>query len=80
VDVVFSDVEMPGSMDGFALSTWIRGNRPGLDVILAGTVKRAVSAAKELCEEGTLPKPYEPQAVLSSIRKLMARRAALKKD
>jgi hypothetical protein len=33
-----------------------------------------------LCEEGTLPKPYEPQAVLSRIRKLMARRAALKKD
>jgi CheY-like chemotaxis protein len=80
VDVVFSDIEMPGSMDGFALSTWIRGNRPGLDVILAGTVKRAVSAAEELCEEGTLPKPYEPQAVLSRIRKLMARRAAFKKD
>ena len=80
VDVVFSDIEMPGSMDGFALSTWIRAHRPGLDVVLAGTVKRAVNAAKELCEEGTLPKPYEPQAVLSRIRKLMARRAALKED
>jgi CheY-like chemotaxis protein len=80
VDVVFSDIEMPGSMDGFALSTWIRANRPGLDVVLAGTVKRAVNAAEELCEEGALPKPYEPQAVLSRIRKLMARRATSKKD
>jgi CheY-like chemotaxis protein len=77
VDVVFSDIEMPGSMDGFSLSTWIHGNRPGLDVILAGTIKRAVSAAEELCEEGALPKPYEPQAVLSRIRKLMAQRQAV---
>jgi DNA-binding NtrC family response regulator len=77
VDVVFSDIEMPGSMDGFSLSTWIDGNRPGLDVILAGTIKRAVGAAEELCEEGALPKPYEPQAVLSSIKKLMAQRHAV---
>ena len=30
VDVVFSDIEMPGSMDGFALSKWLRANRPGV--------------------------------------------------
>jgi CheY-like chemotaxis protein len=33
--IVLSDVEMPGSMDGFALATWIRQNRPDLKVILA---------------------------------------------
>ena len=51
VDVVFSDIEMPGSVDGFRLAKWIRENRPGLAVVLAGTVPRTVDAAKELCEE-----------------------------
>jgi len=79
VDVVFSDIEMPGSMDGFALAQWVRTHRPGLEVMLAGSVKRAVSAATELCDEGTLPKPYEPQIVSDRIRRLIAARTARKK-
>jgi DNA-binding LytR/AlgR family response regulator len=63
VDVLFSDIEMPGSMDGFALAQWTRSNRPDLEVVLTGTVPRAVNAAANLCEEGPLPKPYEPQSV-----------------
>ena len=79
VDVVFSDIEMPGTMDGFGLSTWIRANRPGLDVILAGSVPRAANAAAELCDSGPLPKPYDAQTVADRIRQLMAARAARKK-
>jgi DNA-binding response OmpR family regulator len=72
VDILFSDVEMPGAMDGFALAQWTRANRPGLDIILAGSVPRAVNAATTLCEDGPVPKPYEPQAVLDRIRRLLA--------
>jgi two-component system, response regulator PdtaR len=32
--VVFSDVQMPGSMDGLALADWIAQRYPGLPVIL----------------------------------------------
>jgi CheY-like chemotaxis protein len=79
VDVVFSDVEMPGSMDGFALAKWIRANRPGTDVILAGSPSRAAHAAGNLCENGpAMSKPYEPQVVLDRIRRLLARRASQK--
>lgn len=74
VDVVFSDIEMPGSTDGFGLSRWIRDHRPGLDVILVGTITRAVKAAGELCEQSSFPKPYEPQAVHDHIRRLLATR------
>ena len=80
IDVLFSDIEMPGSMDGFALATWVRMNRPSLDVILTGTVPRAANAAAELCESGPLAKPYEPTAVLDLIRRLMAARATGKKE
>lgn len=79
IDIVFSDVEMPGSMDGFSLAKWLRANRPGVDVILAGNVSRAADAAGDLCEEGPMPKPYEPQSAADRIRHLLALRSARNK-
>jgi CheY-like chemotaxis protein len=79
VDVVFSDIEIPGTMDGFELSTWLRTHRPGVDVILAGSVARAVDAAAGLCDSGPVPKPYEPRMAADRIRQLMALRSARKK-
>jgi DNA-binding NtrC family response regulator len=76
VDVVFSDVEMPGAVDGFGLAKWIRQHRPNLDVLLAGTVPRAVENAKGLCEQGPIPKPYEAQLVHDHIRRMLAARKA----
>lgn len=80
VDVVFSDIEMPGSMNGFELSTWVRTHRAGVDVVLAGNVARATNAAAELCESGPLPKPYEPQFAEGRIRRLMKLREGRKKS
>jgi DNA-binding NtrC family response regulator len=75
VEIVFSDVEMPGSMDGFGLSQWVRANRPGLDVILAGTLAKTADAAAKLCDQGPmLEKPYEPHLVVQHIRRLLAAR------
>jgi DNA-binding NtrC family response regulator len=76
VSVVFSDIEMPGTVDGFGLANWIREHRPGLDVLLAGTVRRAVKGAKDLCEQGPVPKPYDAQVVHNRIRRLLASRKA----
>ena len=81
VDVVFTDIEMPGSMDGFALAQWVRANRPDVDVILAGSVNRAVQAASDLCDQQDhVPKPYDPQTVHDRIRRLLASRGSLKRD
>lgn len=79
VDVVFSDIEMPGSMGGFELAKWLREHRPGIGVVLAGNVPRAADAAAELCESGPLPKPYEPQIAVDRIKRLMALGSAKKK-
>jgi CheY-like chemotaxis protein len=77
VHIVFSDVEMPGSMDGFGLSHWVRANRPGLDVVLAGTLTKTADMAAQLCEEGPmLKKPYEPHVVAQHIRRRLAACAA----
>jgi len=74
VDIVFIDIEMPGAVDGFGLAKWIREHRPGLDVLLAGTVPGAVHNAKELCEQGPVPKPYDAQIVHNHIKRLLAAR------
>ena len=73
VDVLLSNVQLPGAIDGFALARWVRVSQSGVGVILAGTISRAADAAAELCEEGPmLSKPYEPQAVVDRIKRLLA--------
>jgi CheY-like chemotaxis protein len=74
VDIVFSDVQMPGDMDGFALSRWIRANKPGVQVILTSGVERSANIAATLCEAGPLlEKPYPSQDVVDRIKQLAAR-------
>jgi CheY-like chemotaxis protein len=77
VDVLLTDIDMPGSMSGFGLSQWARTLRPGLEVVLAGTMERAAEAAAELCEDNPLlKKPYDPQIVVDRIKQLLAARTA----
>lgn len=72
IDLVFSDVRMPGEMDGFGLATWIRAHRPGLPVILTSADGKKCEAAKELCEnEPFLAKPYDVKLVVVRIRSLI---------
>lgn len=74
VDVVFSDVEMPGAMDGFGLARWIRTNKPGTEVILTSGVERSADIAATLCEAGPLlRKPYPSKDVVDRIKQLTAK-------
>ncbi|MBS0641175.1 MAG: response regulator [Proteobacteria bacterium] len=34
VDLVISDIRMPGTMDGFGLARWLRGNHPDMPIML----------------------------------------------
>ena len=69
IDVVLTDIRMPGSMDGFGLVRWIRANRPDINVIIVSGEAKKADAAKELCENAPLfEKPYNLEAVVSKIR------------
>lgn len=75
VDIVLSDAEIPGQMDGFGLSRWVRAHQPGLPMILVGSPSRAVEAAADLCEAGPmLARPYEPAILLDRIRRTLSER------
>lgn len=74
VDIVFSDIQMPGSMDGFGLVRWVRRERPRLKVILTSGAAHTAKAAGDLCEHGPiLAKPYDHAELERHIRGLLAR-------
>lgn len=71
VNVVLSDVILPGEMSGFALSQWMRQRKPGVEVVLSSVIERTAEAASDLCEEGpALAKPYNPETVVDHIKRL----------
>lgn len=73
IDVIVCDIAAIGARSGFELATWVRQNRPELEVRLAGTLESAASTAAELCETGPhLARPYEPEAVVDYIKRLRA--------
>ena len=75
IDVILCEVTALGSQSCFELATWVRGNRPELEVKLAGGLEMAAQTAAELCENGpNLKRPYEPSAVVDYIKRLRASR------
>jgi DNA-binding NtrC family response regulator len=75
IDLIFSDVRMPGTMDGFGLAKWVRENRPSLPVILtSGDIGKA-NLAQDLCANGLfLAKPYELDLIAEKIRQAIEER------
>jgi DNA-binding response OmpR family regulator len=74
IDVIFAEVQLGGSMDGFGLARWVREKHPGIDVILTAGIAKAAEQAADLCDEGPLEKPYHPQEVGRRINILLERR------
>ena len=75
VDVVFTDVMMPGAFNGFALARWVRDTHPEIRVILTSGVQRTAQDAQDLCEskEDFMDKPYVHSEVADRIKALLAR-------
>ncbi|MDB5899195.1 MAG: putative histidine kinase, hybrid [Ramlibacter sp.] len=71
IDVVLSDVRMPGEMDGIALAQWLRRNRADLPVILMTGYTEELEQARQLGLE-VLPKPSPPKALLDALGRELA--------
>ena len=79
IGIVFSEVPLPGELDGFGLATKIRENHPEVDVLLTRGVASAAEKVGNLCDEGPLKKPYHPQEVVRRINLLREKRRTAKK-
>jgi len=66
VDLIISDIKMPGQLDGLALARHVDANHPGLPMILASA---AFWNRAELpgCVQGLFPKPYAVDGVVNRI-------------
>jgi two-component system, response regulator PdtaR len=70
VDLVFSDINMPGSLDGYGLAQWLRHERPGLHVILtSGSPQRTDELGKH---RPLLAKPYDHAELERLIRAMLS--------
>jgi len=74
VDLVFTDVRMPGSMNGLALARWIGAHRPGLAVILTSADSKQADVARELGAPAPfLAKPYDVGTAIAKIQAAIGR-------
>lgn len=71
IRLIFTDIEMPGSMDGLKLAAYVRHRWP--------PIKLMVTSGKVRCEitdlpEGGLffPKPYNPAEISAAMHHLLA--------
>ena len=71
IDLVFTDVQMPGTMDGIKLCHYIRERWP--------PVKLLVASGNAILEESSLPtgsrffaKPYDDHAIADAMARLLA--------
>jgi CheY-like chemotaxis protein len=72
IGVVFSDVNMPGSMDGFGLAAWLRQHRPEIKIILASGATRTVEQADAMPAHGpVLAKPYHHEELTQRIKEMI---------
>ncbi|MBS0547409.1 MAG: response regulator [Proteobacteria bacterium] len=70
VVLVFSDVNMPGTMDGLALARAIRRDRPGLKVVLASGA--GWKNGTEIVDVPRLTKPYSFVELTALIERMLA--------
>jgi CheY-like chemotaxis protein len=69
ITVIFTDIQMPGSMDGLRLARAVRGRWPPIKIV--ATSGRVGLGAMDLPEGGRfLLKPYSPTQIAGVLREL----------
>jgi CheY-like chemotaxis protein len=67
IDPLFSDVRMPGSMNGDKLAEQVKDKWPSTHVVLTSGYSSAQLETQAKTRDRVLPKPYRPLSVLAAI-------------
>lgn len=73
IDIVLSDVRMPGTRDGFAVARWLAEHRPHVPVILISGDARTRDNDAQLAGIPMLRKPVEMRVIDQRIRDALAK-------
>ncbi len=64
IDVLFTDVRMPGEVSGIDLAMWARDLFNDVKIIITSGFARFDKHAQELCGfSGVIQKPYDPEEI-----------------
>lgn len=72
VDVMFTDVNLPGKMDGAELAQQARERRPDLPIVYASGRFRSSDIGGLVSRSIFVPKPYNPEDVCTLLSRLTA--------
>ena len=72
VDVMFTDVNLPGSMDGAALAQHARARRPDLPIVYASGRYCSTDFGPLVPRSIFVPKPYRPEDICTLLQRLTA--------
>ena len=79
IRAVFTDIKMPGTLDGMRLARMIRGRWPPIHLIVTSGLM--LPSADDLGVIGKfIPKPYRMEDVILTLRGLLGRNAPLDPD
>ena len=70
VDVLFSDIDMPGTIDGLALAKWVHRSQADTRIILTSGAAGGLGGAEEYAS--FLPKPYANKDVGHLLRSVLS--------
>lgn len=76
VDAVFSDVNLPGTLNGIGLVRWMRSQRPQIPVLLTSGAISVQDMPADLHDIELLHKPYDVDEVVRRIGPALAGAAA----
>ena len=77
VDVVFSDVRMPGELDGFGLARWMKRHIPKMLVLLTSGWEGGGHSGHRCLDAPLVNKPYSQRQVVELIDCLLQRHSAM---
>ena len=72
VDVLFTDVNLPGGIDGTELAIRVRHMRPDLPIVYASGRYSASGLGRMVTRSVFVPKPYRPSDVCTLLARLTA--------
>jgi len=73
VDLIFSDIRMPGRIDGFGLARWVRERYPAIPILLTTGYEGQSSGPTDSLHNGPiLRKPYNLASLRRRVECLLA--------
>jgi len=72
VDLVFSDIVLPGKMTGYDVAEWVRSKKPNLKLVLtSGYSKMPLAMSAAVREIRLLAKPYTREQLAHALREAL---------